>query len=155
MDADEGRAYPRAKLHLPDGQRVQVRATRCRPDRLGRFWYDYALELPTRTDDRRRGPSPTTYLFTGSAPHPIIQPIEGQDYRAIHAPPRQERQRWRLAPAPPTASRSGYFVHRLNCAQTENAERLLTDPEALEMLADPTVAVPCPVCRPETVLRTS
>ncbi|MFF0630350.1 DUF6233 domain-containing protein [Streptomyces sp. NPDC004296] len=150
---EEGHVYPRAELHLPDGQRVQVQVTRCRPDRRGRFWYDYTLELPTRADDRRHGPSPAVHLFEGSAPHPIIQPIEGEDYRAIHAPPPEERQRWRLAPAPQPAW-SDFFVHRTDCAQAENAERLLTDLEALEMLADPAVGVPCPVCRPDTVLRT-
>ncbi|MGD3112877.1 DUF6233 domain-containing protein [Streptomyces sp. YGL11-2] len=132
-----------------------MRVTRCQPDRQGRFWYDYTRELPTRADDRRHGPSPTTYHLTASAPHPIIQPIEGEDYRAIHAPIPEERQRWRLAPAPPTVSWSNYFVHRLDCTQAKNAERLLTDPAALEMLTDPTVTLPCPVCRPETVLRTS
>ncbi|MGV4926588.1 DUF6233 domain-containing protein [Streptomyces sp. BHT-5-2] len=152
MDIDDARPYPQAELQLPDGQRVRVRVTRCRPDRSSRFWYDYVLELPTRADSRRYGPSLTTYLVEGSAPHPIIQPIEGEDYRAIHAPPPQERKRWRLAPAPQPAW-SDFIVHRLDCAQAENAERELTDAEALETLADPSVAVPCPVCRPETVLR--
>ncbi|MFJ5680786.1 DUF6233 domain-containing protein [Streptomyces sp. NPDC093097] len=154
MYEDEDHGFPRAELQLPDGQRVQVGVTRCRPDRDGRWWYDYVLELPTRVDDRRRGPSSTTVLFEGCAPHPIIQAIEGEDYRAIHAPPPEERQRWRLAPAPKPAW-SDYLVHRLDCAQAQNAERLLTDAEALEVLADPAVARTCPVCRPETVLHTS
>lgn len=66
VDVDDVRDWPRAELQLPDGQRVRVRVTRCRPDRQGRYWYDYALELPTRLDDRRHRPSPTAYLSTRS-----------------------------------------------------------------------------------------
>ncbi|MEU2366379.1 DUF6233 domain-containing protein [Streptomyces noursei] len=59
--------------------------------------------------------------------------------------------RWAFAANTAVARRSG--VAPPSPDQAETAERLLTDAEALQMLADPSVSVPCPVCRPDTVLR--
>ncbi|MEV5123584.1 DUF6233 domain-containing protein [Streptomyces decoyicus] len=52
----------------------------------------------------------------------------------------------------PLWQRAEFLVHRPDCAQA-SSDRLLTDREALEMLADPEVAGSCDVCRPDTILR--
>ncbi|MFF4947918.1 DUF6233 domain-containing protein [Streptomyces chattanoogensis] len=54
--------------------------------------------------------------------------------------------------APPETGWSEFLIHRLDCAQGLG-NQLLTDREALAHLAEPEVAVACPVCRPDLVLR--
>jgi hypothetical protein len=149
-EPDVAASAPRAEITLPDGQRLQARVTRRRRDRSGVWWYDLTLDVPDREDDRRHGPTLTARTITFSAPHPLVQPIAGEDYRSLDPPPPGERKRWRLDDAP-MWMRAEFLVHRLDCAQA-HGEHLLTDQEVLQMLADPEAAACCEVCRPETLL---
>ncbi|WP_407547834.1 DUF6233 domain-containing protein [Streptomyces sp. Pv4-95] len=144
---------PRAEVSLPDGQRLQAAVTRRRRDRAGVWWYDLEIEIPDRDDDRRHGPTLTSRMITFSAPHPVVQPLPGEDYSSLNPAPPHERRRWRIYDAPRT-SPADYYIHRDDCAQCLG-DRLLSDAEALQALADPETAVPCPVCRPDTILRTA
>ncbi|MEU9499702.1 DUF6233 domain-containing protein [Streptomyces sp. NPDC048196] len=44
-------------------------------------------------------------------------------------------------------------MHRRDCAQAGSTGGTVSDEEALAALAGPDVTVPCPVCRPDTVLK--
>lgn len=143
---------PRASITLGDGQRLELPVTRCRPDRAGRWWYDLELVLPDRLDDRRRGPSLVPRVVTICVPYPVVQPIPGENYRSLHPPPPEERQRWRLDHTSPEAPWAEFMVHRLDCARGLG-DHLLTDLEALSQLAEPDPAIACPTCRPDLVLR--
>ncbi|MEV5123585.1 hypothetical protein AB0K49_12355 [Streptomyces decoyicus] len=76
-------AAPVVEVALPGGQRLRAAVTRRRRDRSGTWWYDLELEIPDREDDRRHGPRLVTRILTFSAPHPVVQPVEGEDYRSL------------------------------------------------------------------------
>ncbi|MFF8902459.1 DUF6233 domain-containing protein [Streptomyces lydicus] len=144
---------PRADVELPDGQHLKASVLRRRRDRKGVWWYDLAIELPQRVDDRRRGPSLATRTVTFSAPHPVVQPLPGEDYTSLDLPPPEQRKRWRLSP-PSQAGWADAYLHRPDCAQAESTGGLVNDEEALAALAgNDLVTIPCPVCRPDTVLK--
>ncbi|WP_044364961.1 DUF6233 domain-containing protein [Streptomyces natalensis] len=149
----QGASAPRAEVTLPDGQRLTAPVTRRRRDRSGTWWYDLQIELPDRSEDRRHGPTLTSRTITICAPHPVVQPIPGEDYSSLDPPPPEKRKQWRLSPPPAQDSRADAYLHRLDCAQAQSAGGMLTDREALAALAGPDVTVPCPVCRPDAVLR--
>ncbi|MFH8566987.1 DUF6233 domain-containing protein [Streptomyces sp. NPDC017993] len=146
----ETNTRPRAEVSLPDGQRLRAAVTRRRRDRAGVWWYDLEVEIPDRDDDRRHGPTLTTRVIAFSAPHPVVQPLPSEDYSSLNPPPAHLRRRWRIYDAPRT-SPSDYYIHRDDCAQCLG-DRLLSDAEALQALADHETTAPCPVCRPDTVL---
>ncbi|MEJ8653848.1 hypothetical protein WKI65_38880 [Streptomyces sp. MS1.AVA.3] len=85
-------AAPVAEVALPGGQHLRAAVTRRRRDRSGAWWYDLELEIPDREDDRRHGPRLVTRTLTFSAPHPVVQPVDGEDYRSLDPPPPQERK---------------------------------------------------------------
>ncbi|GAB7036077.1 DUF6233 domain-containing protein [Streptomyces sp. NPDC021749] len=144
---------PRAEVTLPDGQHLQAVVLRRRLDRSGTWWYDLAVELPDRVDDRRRGPSLGSRTVTFCAPFPLVQPIPGVSYASLDLPPPEERKRWRLSP-PTRAGWADACLHRPDCAQAGSTGGLVTDEEALAALAGhDMVTLPCPVCRPDTVLQ--
>ncbi|MFH8558950.1 DUF6233 domain-containing protein [Streptomyces celluloflavus] len=107
------------------------------------------IRPPTRP--HRRPAALARRIITFCAPHPVVQPLPGQDYTSLDPPPPQERRRWRLDIAP-KGSWCEFFVHRLDCARGQG-DYLVTDQEALEKLADPDTANACPICRPDAVLR--
>lgn len=146
-------SHPRADVTLPDGQHLQASVLRRRRDRSGVWWYDLEIELPDRIDDRRHGPALTSRTVAFSAPHPVVQRISGEDYSSLDLPPPEQRKRWRLSPPPSGDGWADAYLHRPDCAQAQSTGGLLTDQEAREALAGPDVIVPCPVCRPDTVLR--
>ncbi|MFJ8677650.1 DUF6233 domain-containing protein [Streptomyces sp. NPDC093589] len=74
-----------------------------------------------------------------------------EDYTSLDPPAAHQRRRWRIDNAPRT-SPADFYLHRDDCAQGLG-DRFLTDAEARRTLADPDAALPCPVCRPDTVLR--
>ncbi|MFG2097295.1 DUF6233 domain-containing protein [Streptomyces sp. NPDC048612] len=156
MDTDDsagtaGQAGPKAEVCLPDGQRLRAAVVRRRRDRAGVWWYDLQLQIPDRAEDRRHAPALIARTISFSAPHPVVRPIPGEDYTSLDPPPPHERRRWRLDAAP-TDGWVEFYVNRPDCAQAEGTDRLLTDQEALGMLADPDTTLPCPVCRPDRVL---
>lgn len=126
--------------------------TRRRRDRSGTWWYDLEIDIPDREDDRGRGPQLVARTVTFCAPHPVVQPVEGEDYSSLDLPPPEERKRWRLSPPPPGDWADAY-LHRPDCAQAQSSDGMVTDQEALEALAGPDITVPCPVCRPDNVLQ--
>ncbi|MFI0790885.1 DUF6233 domain-containing protein [Streptomyces lydicus] len=146
-------SHPQADVTLPNGQHLQAAVIRRRRDRSGVWWYDLEIELPDRVDDRRHGPTLTSHKISFCAPHPIVQRIEGEDYSSLDLPPLEHRKRWRLSPPPQGDGWADAYLHRPDCAQAASEGGLVTDQEALEALAGPDVTVPCPVCRPDTVLQ--
>ncbi|WP_053698490.1 DUF6233 domain-containing protein [Streptomyces sp. NRRL F-5755] len=141
---------PLVEVTLPDGQTIRAVVTRRRRDRSGAWWYDYQLTLPGRVDTAH-GPIQQPHVVELSAPHPIVQPIEGQDYTVLDPPPPEQRMRWRV-----DVTRDGRrLVHRLDCAAGSEGGSLATGADALRLLAQgPEVATTCAICRPEAVLRT-
>ncbi|MHA7956311.1 DUF6233 domain-containing protein [Streptomyces sp. L500] len=144
-------AFPYATVSLPGDQGVvDVRVTRRRRDRSGIWWYDLVLEVPDRLDTPR-GPVAQTREITFSAPYPVVQPLPDQDYRVLDPPPPEERKRWRVEES--ILSRGpDLVIHRADCAAGAHSQQLVTDREALRLLADPEEAVTCSICRPEAVL---
>ncbi|MEU6332004.1 DUF6233 domain-containing protein [Streptomyces sp. NPDC047049] len=148
-----GTPPPLADVTLPDGQRVKAAVLGRRRDRSGVWWYDLAIELPDRVDDRRRGPSLGSRTITFCAPYPVARAIPGENYASLDLPPPEQRKRWRLSPPPWGDGWADAYLHRPDCAQAESTGGLVNDQEALAALAGPDVTVPCPVCRPDTVLK--
>lgn len=148
-----GASAPRAEVTLPDGQRLTAPVTRRRRDRSGTWWFDLQIELPDRVDDRRHGPTLASRTITICVPYPLVQPIPGENYSSLDAPRPEERKRWRLSPPPPQDGRADAYLHRPDCAQAQSTGGMLTDQEALAAVAGPDTTVPCPVCRPDAVLR--
>ncbi|GAA2687197.1 DUF6233 domain-containing protein [Streptomyces lunalinharesii] len=142
---------PIAEITLPDGQMLRAPVVRRRRDRSGIWWYDLLVELPDAEFDRRRGPQLVTRTVPISAPYPVVQPVAGQSYVSLDPPPPEERQRWRVDDAPHWM-RADLLIHRPDCAQTRSTQAI-TDTQAMEMLADPEIAVACEVCSPDAVLR--
>ena len=136
---------PQADVTLPNGQHLQAAVTRRSRDRSGVWWYDLEIELPDRVDDHRHGPALTSRKVTFCT--------GGEDYSSLDLPPPEERKRWRLSPPPPGDSWADAYLHRPDCAQAASEGGMVTDQEALKALAGPDTTVPCPVCRPDTVLQ--
>ncbi|CAM5310125.1 DUF6233 domain-containing protein [Streptomyces abikoensis] len=134
---------PYATVSLPDEQIVDVRVTRRRRDRNGVWWYDLVLEIPDRVDTPH-GPLQQIRQVSFCAPHPLVQPLPGQDYSVLNPPPPGERKRWRVSEAPP-GSEPDLIVHRLDCAQGAHSRQMVTDGEALRLLADPEEARTCAI----------
>ncbi|WP_336052243.1 hypothetical protein [Streptomyces sp. CA2R101] len=103
------------------------------------WWYDLEIELPDRVDDRRHGPALTSRKIAFCAPHPVVQPIEGEVYSSLDLPPPEHRKCWRLAPPPQGDGWADVYLHRLDCAQAAAEGGLATGQEALEALAGPDV----------------
>ncbi|MEU7222315.1 DUF6233 domain-containing protein [Streptomyces chrestomyceticus] len=154
QEYDEAAAHwgdgPQVEVTLPDGQTVRAVVVRRRRDRFKVWWYDCELTLPGRVDTPH-GPIQQPIVVEFSAPYGVVRPIEGVDYSSLNPPPPEERVRWRV-----DATRDGRrLVHRLDCAAGSEGGGLVTDAEALRLLAQgPEVASTCAICRPETVLRT-
>ncbi|RSO49626.1 hypothetical protein DMH15_02840 [Streptomyces sp. WAC 06725] len=137
---------PLVEVTLPDGQTIRAVVTRRRRDHSGTWWYDYQLTLLGRVDTAH-GPIQQPHVVELSAPHPIVRPIEGQDYTVLDPPPPEKRTRWRV-----DVTRDG---HRLDCVAGAEGGSLATDADALRLLAQgPEVATTCAICRPDAVLRT-
>ncbi|MFH8574091.1 DUF6233 domain-containing protein [Streptomyces sp. NPDC017993] len=144
-------ARPRAEVTLRDGQRLQDAVVHRRRDRVGPWWYELEIEIPDCDEEGRNGAALTSRVIAFSAPYSLVQPLPDEDYSSLDPPPAHERRRWRIYDAPRTST-ADYYIHRDDCAQCLG-DRLLSDTEALQELADPKNAEPCPVCRPDTVLR--
>ncbi|MGI5526810.1 DUF6233 domain-containing protein [Streptomyces syringium] len=142
---------PYATVSLPGGQIVDVRVLRRRRDRRGVWWYDVVLEVPDRVDTPH-GPVQEVRQIFFSAPHPVVQPLPGQDYSAHDPPPPEDRKRWRVSERV-SGRGPDLVVHRLDCAQGAHSQQVVTDREALRLLADPEQAVTCSTCRPGAVLK--
>ncbi|WP_367132877.1 MULTISPECIES: DUF6233 domain-containing protein [Streptomyces] len=141
---------PCATVILPDEQIVEVRVTRRRRDRHGVWWYDLVMEIPDRVDTPH-GPVQRVRQVFFCAPYPLVQPLPGHDYSALNPPPPGERKRWRVSESSPGRG-PDLVVHRLDCAQGALSRQVITDHEALRLLADPEQAVTCSTCRPGAVL---
>ncbi|MGW2634904.1 hypothetical protein ACWC2K_37145 [Streptomyces chattanoogensis] len=105
----------------------QKAVTRRRRDRSGTWWYDVQVDIPDRQDDRRHGPALIRRTIEFCAPYPVVQPVEGERYDVLDPPPPEERQRWLLAMSPHQDGWADFPLHRLDCAQAQGSERLLTD----------------------------
>ncbi|WP_310726226.1 DUF6233 domain-containing protein [Streptomyces sp. N2A] len=144
---------PQAEVTLPDGQHLRAKVLGRRRDRSGVWWYRLAIDLPEQVEDRRRGLALSSRTITFSAPFPVVQPLPGEDYTSLTPPPPEQRKRWRLSPPPHQDGWADAYLHRPDCAQAGSTGVLVSDEEALAALAGPNVTAPCPVCRPDTVLK--
>lgn len=104
--------------------------------------------------DRRHGPSLGSRTITFCAPFPVVQGLPGENYDSLDLPPPEKRKRWRLALPPRQDGWADAYLHRPGCAQAASTGGMVNDEEALAALAGrDMVTVPCPVCRPDTVLQ--
>ena len=147
------RDVPYARVHLPDGQDLDLPVLGRRLDRAtGTWWYrcEATLLACETTPAGRLVAEPRPVEFW--APYPqAVEPIDGEPYELLTTEPDERERRWRVTRA--NVSRGPHLtVHRDNCAQARDAVRRVTDREALVLLADRESARECAVCRPLAVL---
>ncbi|MFE2911231.1 DUF6233 domain-containing protein [Kitasatospora indigofera] len=130
-------SHPRARVTLPDGQQVNAQVLGRERAADGTWWYSLRLVLPDG--------QPVDFR----APHPTVQPIEGEDYTALPGLAASSSA-WLLT----ELRRAGepiLLLHRADCWLTPAGSRPVTDDEARELVA--AGARLCDAClpgRPET-----
>ncbi|WP_052869181.1 DUF6233 domain-containing protein [Streptomyces niger] len=147
---DDGTPHgPYARVHLPDGQEIVATVRGREQDGEGKWWYACEIIVPDQLP-AAGGPVQQGRVVPFTAAYPTVEPIPGQDYSVLD-PAQQptEPLRWRVS-----MDRDGLRrVHRPDCAKAGESRTRVSDQDALELLADTEHAQPCPVCRPEDVLR--
>ncbi|MGW7003929.1 DUF6233 domain-containing protein [Streptomyces sp. NPDC054933] len=145
-------AGPRARVTLPDGQKLDVVVTGRTRTSDGRWWYDCEALLYGRIayPDGTTEPEPAPIAVP--VPAEAISRIDGQDYAGVPTTDATVKRPWRLeVRLPPPAESPPVLLHRADCWQGRHG-RSLTDQEAREATADRQVG-PCTVCHPERAMR--